>query len=419
MEYQKIKVPRFITKKWIEVHDQSNEICSINKQIRFKTPMLRSDLCDYSDAYIVVKRDFTFANPNNNAYDKKIAFENNAPFNNCIIKINNNAEDLDVVMPMYNLIEYSKNDRKTTGSLSNYYRDEPNSGAEGNINYSIKKSFMSLLIKESFNYKTSITGKLEDDNVEKDDIKMVVPLKYLSNFRRILDIPLINSEVSLTLTWSDNCVIRSKTKIDPDPDANPAVDEINAPKNATFKIKDTKLYVPVVTLSTENDSKHLEQLKTILKRTIKWNKYRSEMSNQAANNNFNYLIDPTFTNVNRLFVLSFENEEDRKIDFNILIDGKPFFEIPVKNIEEAYEAIIEMSKNNDYSTSNLLDYEYFKGHYKLIAIDLSKQIELENPDLKQQINFIGSLEEDATMFFIIQKKEETTFDFSQNSVTVA
>ena len=105
-------------------------------------------------------------------------------------------------------------------------------------------------------------------------------------------------------------------------------------------------------------------------------------------------------------------------DFNVLIDGKPFFEISVKNKEDAYEEIIEMSKNNDYTTGNLLDYEYFSKHYRIIAIALSKQIELENPDLKQQINFIGRLEEDATMFFIIEKKEETTFDFSQNSVTV-
>ena len=154
------------------------------------------------------------------------------------------------------------------------------------------------------------------------------------------------------------------------------------------------------------------------------------MSNQTKNNNLNYLIDPIFTNVNRLFVLSFKNEDDRtsfskyykpevKIKyFNVLIDGKPFFELPVKN-KEAYEQIIEMSRNNDYKTGNLLDYEYFKDHYKLIATNLSKQIELENPDLKQQINFIGRLEENnATMFFIIEKKEETTFDFSQNYVVV-
>ena len=152
------------------------------------------------------------------------------------------------------------------------------------------------------------------------------------------------------------------------------------------------------------------------------------------------MIDPTFTNVNKLFVLAFKNDENDddenenvrtsfkkyyilKVevkDFNVLIDGKPFFEIPAKNKEEAYEAIIEMSKNNDYATGNLLDCEYFSKHYQLIAIDLHKQIELKNPDLKHQINFIGWFEEGAAMFFIIEKKKKkTTFDFSQNLVTVA
>ena len=119
------------------------------------------------------------------------------------------------------------------------------------------------------------------------------------------------------------------------------------------------------------------------------------MSNQTKDNDLNYLTDPTFTNVNGLFVLTFENEDDRtsfskyyvtKVeikDFNVLINGKPFFEFPVKNKVEAYEAIIEMTKNNKYTTGNLLDYEYFKDHYKLIATDLCKQIELENLDLKQ------------------------------------
>ena len=190
------------------------------------------------------------------------------------------------------------------------------------------------------------------------------------------------------------------------------------------------MYVPVVTLSTEEDNELLNKLKLGFKRTIKWNKYMSQMSNQTANNNLNYIIDRTFSNVSRLFVLSFENEEDRtsfpnyyvpKVeikDYNIIIDGKPFFEIPVKNKEETYEKIIEISENSDYTTGNLLDYEYFKYHYKLIAIDLRKQSELENSDINQQINFIGRLEQNATMFFIIEKKEETTLDFLQNSATI-
>ena len=156
------------------------------------------------------------------------------------------------------------------------------------------------------------------------------------------------------------------------------------------------------------------------------------MTIQPQNNNLNYLIDPTFTNVNRLFVfsLSRNNYTDSRYsysnyyvpkvkinDFNVLIDGKSFFDLPVKNEEEIYEKIIKMNNNNDYTTDNLLDFAYFKENYRLIAIDLSKQTKLKDP---QQINFIGKLDKDngATMFFIIEKSEETTFNFLQNSATI-
>ena len=195
------EISRFITKKWVKVNDQSgsaDDRYKPNKQIIFKTSMLRSDLCDYSDAYIVVKGTITVTDPNKANYDKKLAFKNNAPFTSCISKINNtlidNAEDLDIVMPMYNLLEYSKNYRKTTGSLWNYYRDEPNSGIGGrnnNVNYSIQYS-------KSFDYKASITGILEDIDRTKD-VEIVVPLKYLSNFWRTLDIPLLNCEINFIL----------------------------------------------------------------------------------------------------------------------------------------------------------------------------------------------------------------------------
>ena len=168
--------------------------------------MPQSDLCNFSDAYIIVKGTIAVTNPKNDAYNKKLAFKNNAPFISCISKINNtlidNAEDLDIVMPMYNLLEYSKNYLKTTGSFWNYYRDEPNSAAVGSINYSIKDS-------KSFDYKTSSTGKLEDNDAEKE-AEILVPLKHLSNCWRALDMPLINCEINLILTWSQNCVITSK-----------------------------------------------------------------------------------------------------------------------------------------------------------------------------------------------------------------
>ena len=184
-------------------------------------------------------------------------------------------------------------------------------GNNHNVNYSIKDS-------KSFDYKTTITGKLEGDNTE-NEVEIVVPLKHLSNFWRTLDMLLINLEINLILTWSENCVLTNKATRDavPAQGGNPAVSKINNQTDATFKIEDTKFYVPVVTLSTKDDNNFLEQLKSGFKRTIKWNKYRSEMTNQTKTNHLNDLIDPAFTKVNRLFVLLFENEEDRT-SFSIL-----------------------------------------------------------------------------------------------------
>ena len=438
MEFQKIAnfigttsdkkdLPTFVTTKWIEVYNQSEENYNVNKEI-IKTSMLRSDLCDFSDAYIVVKGNVTVTKktftaddidaPNNtvanitasntasnNAFgDKKLVFKNNAPFINYISKVNgvktDNAEDVDVVIPMYNLLEYSKNYKKTTGSLWNCYRDQSSStiGAN-NITHSILNS-------ESFDYKANfMENGVTHDNLTKNDVKVVVPLKLLSNFLRHLDIPLIN------------CLLIDKSTREANYGASPVIYEIDNPENATFKITDVKLFVPVVGLSKENGIQLLEKLKIGFKRTIKWNKYRSQMSIQPQNDNLNYLIDPAFTNVNRLFVLSFprNNNTDSRYsfsnyyvpkvkvnDFNVLIDGKNFFDLPVKNDEEAYEKIIDMSNNSDYTTGKLLDYAYYKKHYRLIAIDLSKQTKLKDP---QQINFIGKLLRNtgATMFFIIEK----------------
>ena len=155
------------------MYDQSEKNYNANKEIRTKTPMLRSDLCDFSNAYIVVKGDITVeGNANANKHNKNLAFKNNAPFTNCITKINgvqiDNAEGLDVVMPMYNVFEYSKNYKKTTGSLWNYYRDEPSDPLNNE--------------SESLKYKTSIVGKIPNDNDSLTDAEVVIPLKHFSNF---------------------------------------------------------------------------------------------------------------------------------------------------------------------------------------------------------------------------------------------
>ena len=159
--------------------------------------------------------------------------------------------------------------QKTIGSLWNCYRDEPSStiGAN-NITHSILNS-------EFFNYKPNfMENGVTYDNLTKNDVKVVVPLKHLNNFWRHLDIPLIKCEVELILTWFKNCVLIDKSTREANYGANPRVYERDNPENATFKITDIQLYVPVVTLSEENDIQLLEQLKTGFKRTIKWNKYR-------------------------------------------------------------------------------------------------------------------------------------------------
>ena len=202
-------------------------------------------------------------------------------------------------------------------------------------------------------------------------------------------------------------------------DGPPALDEvpaINRPKDLKSGVIDCKFYVPVATLQTKYQNKLYKELKTEISIDFKWNKCRSQMINQTTTYNLNFLIHPTFNNVNRLFVLAFANEEDRRFfskyytptveikDYNVIIDGEPFYEIPIKNKEETYKAITELIRNDLLRTGNEFNFDYFSEHYKLIAIDLSRK----NSDLKnQQISFIGRLEQNATIFFIVEEKETT------------
>ena len=422
MKYQKIanliddtpnQPYKFRTRNWVEINDESRGAYNVNSQIKFKTTMLKSTLCDYSDAYILVKGTITIIGRGADAAarqaderDKGASFKNCAPFINCISEINNtqidNAKDIDIVMPMYNLIEYSDNYAKTSGSLWQYFGDEPN---DNNIEDS-----------ESFKSKLKITGKTPNNNDEKD-VEIMVPLKYLSNFWRTLEMPLINCEVNLILTWSSTCIITNSNGV------------------GTFAITDTKLYVPVVTLSTQENTKFLQQLKSGFKRVINWNKYLSKPELLAQNPNLNHLIKPSFQGVNRLFVLAFENDNHRTIhdryylptveikDYNIMINGENFFDQPVKNNKVTYENIrkIATGQGDDYTTSCLLDYLHFTNTYKMIAVNLSKQQALDaDPRAIQQINFTANLDRagNTRVYFILEEAKETILDFSEGTVKV-
>ena len=422
MEYQKIakliddntlnQPSKFRTRNWIEINDESRGAYNVNSQIKFKTTMLKSSLCDYSDAYILVKGTITVNNTSAqgaaaNNTNKKVIFKNCAPFTNRISEINNtqidNVKDIDIAMPMYNLIEYSDNYVKTTGSLWQYCKDIP---ARNNAKNAII-IFSEDNITDSFKFKAKITGQTGNDGTK--DVEIMVPLKYLSNFWRILEMPLINCEVNLILTWSSSCVLIA-TAIQ-----NQA---------ATFEITDTKLYVPVVTLSTQENTKFLQQLKSGFKRVINWNKYLSKPELLAQNPNLNHLVEPNFQGINRLFVLAFENDNDRTSDdeyylptveikdYNIVINGENFFDQPIKNNKITYDNIrkIATGQGDDYTTGCLLDYPYFTDTYKMIAVGRAIQ----------QINFTANLDRagNTRVYFILEEAKETILDFSQGTVKV-
>ena len=224
---------------------------------------------------------------------------------------------------------------------------------------------------------------------------------------------LINCEINLILTWYDNCVISS------------------ANGETKLKITDTELYVPCVTLSIQDNAKLLEQLKSGFKRTIDWNKYQTKVLIERQNQYLGFLIDPRFHGVNRLSVLLFENQGDRIVhtgyslakvevkDYNVMIDGKNFFDQPVKSDLRTYDNVwnISTGQGDDYTAGCLLDYNYFTKYYKMRAIYLSNQ-QVVDSDAKsiQQINFTGNIENLSTIIFIIEEAEETVLDFSQGTV---
>ena len=230
---------KFASRKWYIINDQNNGQYGNgdenNSTITFETKVIRPFLCDYSDAYIVVTGDITapIGNPNTS-----VEFENCAPFRRCVTHINDEyvktAKNLDIVMPMYNLLEYSDNYADSTGSEYRFRRYEQNNNADGNLaNVTTRDS-------SSFKYKSNLLGSPNATGVLRN-AKIVVPLKYLSKFFRSLEMPLINCKIHLELNWRNNCVI-------------------SIIGNTTFQITSTKLYVPIVILSTKGNVNLTKQL---------------------------------------------------------------------------------------------------------------------------------------------------------------
>ena len=347
----------------------------------------------------------------------RLALKNCAPFTKCNLEINDEhvdtVQNLDITMPMYNLIEYSDNYHDSSATPYQYKRDEP---PEDDAVADLTADTSS-----SLKYKISYLGnRVLNGNITKTSVKVVVPLKYLSNFFRSLEMPLINCKIKLNLTWKKQCVLSTDDG------------------NAVFIINDTKLYVPVVTLSKEDNKDFIEQQNKGSQRSIYWNEYKTKEINEDADANvFKYInLDPSFQGVNRLFVMAYNRTNGQstrngqqkyylpRIDlekYNVIIDGRNFYDNPIESDIEKYRELkkVMIGKGEDYTTGSLLDFHYFDKHYKLVAVDLSKQKELDaDPTAIQQIELKYMLETNSTIYWVLEKSKETILEFYKGTVKV-
>ena len=425
----------FATKKWYIINDENNTNYGVDKDtgannpdtIKYDTRVLKPNLCDYEEAYILVDGTIRATNALNAT---RLALKNCAPFTKCNLEINDEhvdtAENLDIVMPMYNLIEYSDNYQDSFATLYQYKRHEPPEG-DPIPNLTADNS-------SSFKYNVNLLGNIPQlaaaaaaadvARVRRLNIKVVVPLKYLSNFFRSLEMPLINCKIKLNLTWKKECVLST------------ANDE------AVFIINDTKMYVPLVTLSKEDNKYFIEQQNKGFQRSIYWNEYKTKGETKDVDaNNFKYVaLDPSFQGVNRLFVMA-DNKLDAANDdqfnrnsnrvyylprndlnkYNVIIDGINFCDNPIESDIEKYRELkkVMIGKGEGYTTGSLLDYDYYKKHYKLVAVDLSKPKELyADPRAIQQIEFKYMLPTNSTICWVLEKSKETILEFYKGTVKV-
>ena len=313
-------------------------------------------------------------------------------------------------MPMYNLIEYSDNYQDSSATLYEYKRDEP---PEANAINDLTTNTSS-----SFKYKVELLGDPDlDGAIVERSVKVLVPLKYLSNFFRSLEMPLINCKIKLNLTWKKECVLST--------DAGDAVSIIN----------DTKMYVPFVTLSKEDNKDFIEQQNKGFQRSIYWNEYKTKEKNELVNNDNtapsvgDIILDPSFQGVNRLFVMAYNSENSQptrngqrkyylpRIDikeYNVIIDGRNFYDNPIESDIEKYRELkkVMIGKGEDYTTGSLLDFNYFNEHYKLVAVDLSKKKELDaDPRAIQQIEFKYMTGTSSIIYWVLENSKETILEF--------
>ena len=253
----------------------------------------------------------------------------------------------------------------------------------------------------------------------------------MSNFWRTLEFPLINCEVELQLTWSEDCL--AGYKYDPAAAAGARNIALAATDTLKFQITDTKTYVPVVTLLSIESGKLLRQLERGFTKTFNWNNPVVTYGPVNTNGNLNIMTDPSFQRINRFFALAYAAGDGRDnprafdmptveiTDYSIMIDGKNFFDVPINDSFRKYTNLrdVLIGSGDDYTVGSLLDFKYFRDNYKIIAFDLSKQKVLDAyPRAVQQINFKGNITNNCRLLRIREDFKETVLNFSEGTVKV-
>ena len=354
---------KLATRKWYVINDKNNtEYGEGNKNdssIKFETKVIKLNLCDYSDAYILVTGDITGTGGDANT---RVAFKSCAPLLRCVSHINDEhidtAENLVITMP---ISEYSDNYSDTSGSLRQFKRDESDINIAGNT------ANITTLNSTSSKCKSSILGNPAADGAFRN-VKIVVPLKYFSNFWGSL----INCKAHLELNWTKNCVVS------------------DIAGETTFKITNTKLYVPIVTFSTKDNVNLTKQFNEGFKRSVYWNEYKIKKESKDLDNENcrRFYLGASFQGVKSLFILAFNNstvnfdgnpinninnrvvrDNHRKYfllrvhisSYNVLIDGRNFYDQPINGQIKNYDEIrkITTGQGDDYATGCLLDYKSY------------------------------------------------------------
>ena len=394
---------------------------------------LTSFLCDYPDAYIVVTGNIKVQNGNDAT---RVAIKKCHPFTRATFKLNNKqvdtADNLDLTMNLYNVLEYSDDYADTTASLYQYKIPEPRDNNGNVVNLGITLSSFKyqsglvqkqLTIPNSGNVPANTYPNFANAHKVWKNIKIMVPLKYISNFFRNLELPLINTKLYIELNWTKYSVL------------------CNQNQNSIFQITKCELYIPIVTLNTEKNNKLSELLSKGFEITVVWNEYKSKIERVTIPQNDNMFgrstLDVSFQGVSKLFGAAYESddikrnantEESRRRyylprveikDYNVLIYGRNFYDQNVNNSIVRYNELLTMTtgRSEDYSTGCLLDYNYYIKDFNIVGIDLSHQAVLDS-DLKinhQQIEFVNKLPSgnaaiNYDLSTILEKEQQTVLN---------